>query len=358
MALQSLDKALALSRSCGDIDRQCGVLIDIADIQSRIGEPVTAHLRVVEARKLANFSGNLYQESSALWIEAECKAQLGNYRDSATCLDRAKEILGVCGMSGGLADSNVEMSRATVHLLKSEYTEARNINLGVLGNTDHDPHVYARALINIAEIDVIIGATAQDVQQNMNEAKVIFSASQYRDGVTSCEVILADLELREGDTFSAKTLFRKCLSSTWGREVQLTSFALERLADGSRWHSIEHTPKWSVIYLCHAHQSKEKLEIHKALFFLGEVFASDQDQQTARNLFNVALEGFTLMDVHRSKARCMLGLGDLENEAGNQSKAVEFWKAARPLFKRSSQANQIVQIDTRLAATRTIKPII
>ncbi|KAJ7758762.1 hypothetical protein B0H14DRAFT_3166032 [Mycena olivaceomarginata] len=308
--------------------------------------------------KLGSWQINLYQESSALWIEAEYKAQLGNYRDSATCLDRAKEILGVCGMSGGLADSNVEMSKATVHLLKSEYTEARNINLGVLGNTDHDPHVYARALINIAEIDVIIGATAQDVQQNMNEAKFIFSASQYRDGVTSCEVILADLELREGYTFSAQTLFRKCLSSTWGREVELTSFALERLADGSRWHSIEYTPQWSVIYLCHAHQSKEKLEIHKTLFFLGEVFASDQDQQTARNLFNVALEGFTLMDVHRSKVRCMLGLGDLENEAGNQSKAVEFWKAARPLSKRSSQANQIVQIDTRLAATRTIKPII
>ncbi|KAJ7856252.1 hypothetical protein B0H14DRAFT_2578977 [Mycena olivaceomarginata] len=70
-AFQFPEKALALSRLSGDTDRQCGVLIDIADIQSRIGDPGSAQIHANEAKKLANLSGNLYQESSALWIEAE-----------------------------------------------------------------------------------------------------------------------------------------------------------------------------------------------------------------------------------------------------------------------------------------------
>ncbi|KAF7336273.1 ATPase-AAA-core domain-containing protein [Mycena venus] len=350
-ALQLLDKALALSRQCGDTDRQCGVLIDIADIQSRIGDPCSAQIHANEAARLANLCGNLYQESSALWIEAECKTQLGDYPGSITRLNRAKEILSVCGMKGGLADSNIAMSKAAVHLMKSEYTEARDINVAIVENTDQDPHIHARALVNIAEIDVLIGAPAPAVQQMLNEAGTIFNTIQYCDGITCCELVLADLKLREGDDTSAKTLFCDCLSSIWGRESQLMSFALERLGDIDRWHPVERTSYWPMIYLCHAQQSKDKLEVHKALYFLGDVFLSDGDQQTTRSLLIVALEGFTCMDIHRSRAQCMLRLGDLAREEGKISKAVELWTAAQPLFQRSLQATEMAKINIRLAST-------
>jgi hypothetical protein len=51
---------------------------------------------------------------------------------------------------------------------------------------------------------------------------------------------------------------------------------------------------------------KEKLGILKALQFLGDVFLAQGEEYTALNLFTVALEGFTAMDVHRSRAECML----------------------------------------------------
>ncbi|KAJ7683501.1 hypothetical protein B0H14DRAFT_2654782 [Mycena olivaceomarginata] len=189
--------------------------------------------------------------------------------------------------------------------------------------------------------DVTIGATAQDVQQKLNEARSIFNAMQYRDGVTCCDLVLADLKLREGDHTSAKTLFYEYLSSIWGRESQLMSFALERLADPSHWDAIEHTSQWPVTYLCHAQQSKDKLEAHKALCFLGDVFLFGEDPQTARSLFIVALEGLTRMDVHRSRAQCMLPLRDLDKDEGNLSKVIERWAAARPLFERSLQTTEI-----------------
>jgi hypothetical protein len=45
----------------------------------------------------------------------------------------------------------------------------------------------------------------------------------------------------------------------------------------------------------------------------------------------------------------MLRIGDISKRQGDLLKAVELWTTARPLFKQSSQAKQIENIDQRLA---------
>ncbi|KAJ7602167.1 hypothetical protein DFH06DRAFT_1351598 [Mycena polygramma] len=68
------------------------------------------------------------------------------------------------------------------------------------------------------------------------------------------------------------------------------------------------------------------------------------------NLLNVALEGFTYMDVHRSRAECMLHLGEIYKGRGDLLKVVELWDTARPLFERSLQGKEVKKIDERLAS--------
>jgi hypothetical protein len=63
---------------------------------------------------------------------------------------------------------------------------------------------------------------------------------------------------------------------------------------------------WTTVYLAHSIKFKEKLGINKALQFLGDIFLVQADEDTAVSLFSAALEGFTYMDVHRSRAECML----------------------------------------------------
>jgi hypothetical protein len=63
----------------------------------------------------------------------------------------------------------------------------------------------------------------------------------------------------------------------------------------------------------------------------------------------VALEGFLFMDVHHSRAQCLLRLGDLSSKMGDFSHAAELWMAACPLFEWSSQAKDVAQIDGKLA---------
>ncbi|KAJ7864376.1 hypothetical protein B0H13DRAFT_1899176 [Mycena leptocephala] len=55
------------------------------------------------------------------------------------------------------------------------------------------------------------------------------------------------------------------------------------------------------------------------------------------------------MDIHRSRAECMLRLGDISMGHGDPLKAVEFWEVARPLFECSLQTKQVHGIDERIA---------
>jgi hypothetical protein len=104
--------------------------------------------------------------------------------------------------------------------------------------------------------------------------------------------------------------------------------------------------------LAHAYKSKDKLGLHKALLFLGDVFVTIKDETAATNLYIVALDGFTHMDVHRSRAQCMIRLGDLAEAQGCISKAIDFWQTAQPLFERSLQAKDVAQIEARLATVQ------
>jgi hypothetical protein len=103
------------------------------------------------------------------------------------------------------------------------------------------------------------------------------------------------------------------------------------------------------MYCGRAYKSKDKLELHKALLFLGDMFLATKDDEMATNLYIVALDGFTHMDIHRSQAQCMVHLGDLANKQGHTSKAIGFWTTACPLFERSLQAKDVAQIDVRLS---------
>ncbi|KAJ7236495.1 hypothetical protein C8J57DRAFT_1247740 [Mycena rebaudengoi] len=116
----------------------------------------------------------------------------------------------------------------------------------------------------------------------------------------------AALELRDQNTAWAYSEFLQCLNTPLGAaDSQVVGFCLERLSDLGQWKEavVNQKSSWPVL----------------------------------NNLFAVALEGITYMDVHCSRAQCMLRLGDLAKKRGEISTAIEFWKSARRLFERSLQ---------------------
>jgi tetratricopeptide (TPR) repeat protein len=242
--------------------------------------------------------------------------------------------------------------QAELHKCKSEYIEARNIHTQILRKAlDQDPYDHVVALLNVAELDVSISAPKDDVQRNIDAARKILNTTLL-PVVTWCDIVLADLYLRERDILAAKILFENCLNRSRGKDTEAVSYCLEKLGDASQWGALDFSG-WTTVFLAHALKFKEKLGIHKALQFLGEIVLTHGNEDTAISLFTVALEGFTYMDVHHSRAECMLKLADIAKRHGNVLKAVNLWETARSLFERSSQAKQVENIHKRLAGVST-----
>ncbi|KAJ7094833.1 hypothetical protein C8R44DRAFT_860375 [Mycena epipterygia] len=349
-ANQFLDKALILSRSCGNKKQQALVLSTLGSILWTIGDYSAAQIHARQVQRLAQLSADLYTESRALRIEAMCAGDLGDYKNSMFLCHRGRKLLELCGMSQSVLNVNFMNDEAEVHLLKSEYTEAHNIHTEIVRNTQ-DTYDYAHGLLNLAQLDIMIGASAQDVHQNLDKAREIFTTAGNLYGLNYCEMCSGELNLREKELDTAKFIFQKYFNSLWQSDGQAAVTCLERLGDTSQWPAcdFEWASRWTVVYLVYAQGKKSKRALHKALQFLGDIFLTQGDLNTAGSLFTVALETFTYMDIHRSRGECMLRLGYISEKRGHLVEAVKLWKEARPLFERSLQTKEITQIDTRLA---------
>ncbi|KAJ7843419.1 hypothetical protein B0H14DRAFT_3689461 [Mycena olivaceomarginata] len=326
-AMLFFDKALEFSKMCPHNTEQQIVLISIAMLKYRAGEYLTAQAHVAEAQQLLKLAPNLFQEARALWIGAMCSTSIGNFRWSIDQLHRARAVLGICGLERGFMYQTITISQAEIHLVKSEYAQARSIYSQIVESNSPEQNAfsYAISLLNIAQIDTICGDVG-DVYHN---------TSLFPRESIFCSMLTADIELREEKFDLAKHRFQDCLYSIGRTDNEVESFCLDRLADIRAWPISAWQFRWPVIYC--------------AILSLGDVFSTNKEDAVAMNLYLVALQGFTYMDVHHSRAQCMMRLGDLTNKRGHTSTAIEFWKAARPLFERSLQAKDVAQIDAKLS---------
>jgi tetratricopeptide (TPR) repeat protein len=342
--------AISLATASSNTKRHSQALLQLAGIHLHLGNYLLARIHGCETQRLARGSANLYNEARAICIEAMAWTRLGNYKESISLCTRARDLLFLCGMFDGDADHVVMGEQAEIHLMKSEYHEAHNIQTQILQECaiHWDSFNHGMALLSLAEISVLMNAPKHAVQQDIERAKKIFLHLEQIPEMTMCDMILADLYLGEGEISIAKTLFKTSLRAC--NHYQIESYCLERLGNAGNWGASSQMSSWTTVYLAHSIKFKEKLGINKALQFLGDIFLSHADEDTAVSLFIVALEGFTFMDVHRGRAECMLRLGDISMGHGDLLKTVEFWETAKPLFERSSQAKQVEDIDERLAS--------
>ncbi|KAJ6463290.1 hypothetical protein DFH09DRAFT_1227335 [Mycena vulgaris] len=323
-ALHFLHKALALAQSAENFVQQSNILNHVAVITHKTGDYVAAQRNASEAGRLAGLCADLYQESRALRTETTCRASRGDYKTSIPLLSRAQSLLELCGMSEGNLNLQLNMHRAQLHLLKSEYAEALEIHNRIIQTISAEarPVTHGFSLVNIAEIGILMGADEHDVRETLDKAKAIFHTFHYQ----------GDLEF--WNIPAAKIVLEKSIRSSWGKDNEATSYCLERLSN---------VTTWAVIYMSYAQRSQQKLPLHKALQFLGDFFLSKVDLETAENLLLVALEGFIHMDIHRSKAECMMKLGDLAKHRGDLSNAKDLHETAGILFERTGRkgGNQV-----------------
>ncbi|KAJ7142572.1 hypothetical protein C8R44DRAFT_924163 [Mycena epipterygia] len=113
------------SRLCKDSMRQANALNQIACLKSHLGDLSAAKIGAYEAQQMAHISGNLKTQAFVLTTEMSCLIRMGNLPRAALVGHRARELVQLCGLEGGPIDDGIMLDLAQIHMLKSEYQEAR-----------------------------------------------------------------------------------------------------------------------------------------------------------------------------------------------------------------------------------------
>jgi tetratricopeptide (TPR) repeat protein len=199
--------AISLALSTGNTKLHSQGLSNLAWLEWLLGDYSAAQVHANEAQRLAIISADLYREAEALRLEAVCCYPLGNYMKAMSLCIRARDLLGLCGMSHGTLEYDIMTTQAEIHRHKSEYVEAHSIHNTILeGTTIQDPYGYGWALLNVAEVGVLIGAPNNEVQRNCDRARKMLDTLGNADGVAMCDIILADLYLREANSLTAQII--------------------------------------------------------------------------------------------------------------------------------------------------------
>jgi tetratricopeptide (TPR) repeat protein len=335
----------------GQTERQSEALEQLAWIHWQRGNYADAQGYAKESQRLARESAQSLAEAKGLHIESLCWYSLGHYGPSILLLKRARALIALASMTEGEVDLEIMNSQAEIYRAKSEYVEARKVQTHILQNffTRKCPYDHGFALLKMAQIDVDIGAPRDDVEWEIQQATMMFNSMGTSRGLTGCEIIRATLNAEAGNMGEARQSFKECLALMWGREVDLMSSCLERLADVDRSWGGQRSCNSTVTFIVHSLKLGQRLEIYKAFQLLADLFLACSDHDTAKSLLSVALDGFTDMDVHCSRAECMLRIGDIAKLDGEMLKAAELWKGSRPLFEQSSQVKRVACIDQKLS---------
>ncbi|KAF7366034.1 ATPase-AAA-core domain-containing protein [Mycena venus] len=347
IALKFLKEADSLSNFTGSKE-QSRVSCQLAWAYFSLGDYRAAQVTAYEAQRQAKLAGYSYGEATALHLEATCWHKLGDYKRAAELCQSAQDVLAHYMMPNKQVEHAVRNLEIEIHTTKSEYSEAYNLTRHMI-SLERGQHNYLFILINVTVLEIMMGTDKHTIDTDIEQARSLCATLGRMRLVSWCDTLQAALDLREKNFSVALQTFRKCLRSSWGTDDEHVTFCLERLGDVTCWGPTQSMASWTIVFLVHALKTKQNLAIYRALQFVGNVFLGHHDPTTAANLFTVALEGFTQMDVHRSRAECMLYLGDIARTLNDYPKALHLWDAARPLFERSSQTHHIVLVDERFA---------
>ncbi|KAJ7252166.1 hypothetical protein C8J57DRAFT_1718391 [Mycena rebaudengoi] len=353
-ALKYFQKALALAESIGyptTVGQQA--LSYISGILIITGKPLSALTHAKEAYQYAEHLGDIYSQARSLYFQARCHLTLANYPHDQLLLQKTGDMLTACGQQQSVLYLLILDHQAEIHFMKSEYLESRKLSVAIASSYQPTSYNAILANLNIATIDITTGADSQLIRQNIDlcrfHSKLLYG-QEARHICLTADFVAADLSLRDGVLGTVNAVFEHCFTSSLDITTELAFLCLEKLGDlSANMDDISTTLKWAGLLLSLAWKCGDKRQTMQAFRCLGQIFSAEGDSETALNLFNVALDGFTFMDVHHWRADCMVRIADILNGRGKVMEAVELWKAARPLFERSTQIKDITKIDAKLA---------
>ncbi|KAJ7859339.1 hypothetical protein B0H14DRAFT_3864107 [Mycena olivaceomarginata] len=301
---EALSKSLDLATKSGDLAEQATVMIQLVQNYNRVGDLAAALRYSRDAHLTARASGNLWAEAGALRCRAHTCELIGDYSLGVRLCADGRAILSALALDIGNRVSvfrHIVNTEAEIALRQTNYTLARALNMSLTTpeNTQtgfsHQETSEGYALINIAYIDIATGSHAK----------------RRRFGLLACAITLGDLHCKLGEYDEARRLYAQSYASV--NDMELRTMCIEKLSDVALvQQEITSAQRYSTLLLVLSSRSGHQAHIHHALRRLGDVFLAQGDETNALLVFEVALAGYTLMDIHRCRGECLLRIGDIQ----------------------------------------------
>nr|GAT55763.1 predicted protein [Mycena chlorophos] len=351
-AHKSVQEAMELARRAGNVAQQirvCKRLLGFANLNGRRQDSLAA---LQEAEALTSQLGQLSISGRLMGLKASVYKSMGRLSLAISLGNEARRLYSACGAEQSSRMISVLDVLADIYHRKTEYAEARAIHIDLIRRTSRDrsPLFFATANANIALVDILAQAPEESILEHLAIAREVYAQHKFPWGLQLVDLRTADLHLRRGDRLAARELYQKLLD-TPNLDKTMRGWCLSKFASPElRLDETASPTRWSAIYLAHVRRFDDTLKITDALRCFGDIFLMENDVETATTLFQLALDGFTRMDVHREKAVCLSRLAAIWRDQGDLVKAREHWVQAKALYERSSQLEQVDVVDDLLKA--------
>ncbi|KAJ7794633.1 hypothetical protein B0H14DRAFT_3159013 [Mycena olivaceomarginata] len=329
--------AFTLAQQANDIDLQLEALDTEKRIATHSYNPHWVIKVVHKGRSITGFRSRHHWEHLWLIDEAWAHLWMGNLHRALEICTQAEESL-MPGMGGSNLYLGILDLRADVFWVKSEYLEAHHIFAQMAQKTSPtcSPVYHAHGLCGMVEMEILMEGETADILSNLNAAKTVYMMIE-SPRIVWCSVLAAKINLLRGNTETARVAFLECLSKSRAIFPDIVRDSLAALADPrNKMYGLMDTFRWAVVYIAFAKKENKHADSLEALRCLADIHIMMDDDDTALHLFQAVLEGGTSMGIHRLRAECMVGIGDIMVRHRDSMSAMNMWQAAHPLFLRSS----------------------
>jgi tetratricopeptide (TPR) repeat protein len=313
-----------------------------------MGVPSRGLAYAQKAKHIGELVGDMHTMTMSMLAEAWSQQGLGNLLCAEKLCREAREQL-------PLIAKDTEDHLPEILLTKTEYQEARALLFKTLEyRSSCKPPISDTVVchINLALIAIEIGAGVEVIKHHIDAVRTQCTTFVvWATGILWADTLTAPVHLLEGNISLARETFQKCLLSSQNTKVaEISAFCLSKLADLQHaMYGHWDTMRWAVVYLAFGMTTTNKVSITRALRCIGDLLVVEGDHETSLNVFSTALDAFTFMDIHRDRADCMVCTAEIFEIRGEIEKSVDLWRKARPLYEKSSQAQEILKIDEKLA---------
>jgi tetratricopeptide (TPR) repeat protein len=272
----------------------------------------------------------------------------------------AQDALKSLGLEDNILYLQVLHHRAECHISKSEHLEAQYLYQEMVNKTSptRSSWYHANALCTMAQLGILMAGNVTEIVANINAADAVYSALGRPENAV-CSWLAAEVYLYRGDIINARAAFIGVLSRSGWMPPDIRQLCLAALSNAkNRMHGPSDTLNWAVVSLALSQKMNNLLATSHALRYLADLYTILGDEEVALNLYYASLQAGTTMDVHRLRAECMVGIGDILIQRGDVIQAKEMWEGAHPLFVRSSRMKDAAAVQKRLErlSSATISP--